>query len=138
MRWRYALHAMHLEGRLALRAGAPERALARAQAEAEGARRHRAPKIEARALVLAGEAQLAMDVRDAAEASLADALRLADRIAYPRGVRSALGLLATLGRRTGRPADVARHETRRRALLDGALASLPDDDLRRALAATEG
>jgi NADPH-dependent 2,4-dienoyl-CoA reductase/sulfur reductase-like enzyme len=43
MRWRYALHSAHVEGRLALQFGEPGPALMQ-------------PKIEARALVLAGEA----------------------------------------------------------------------------------
>jgi transcriptional regulator with AAA-type ATPase domain/tetratricopeptide (TPR) repeat protein len=135
MRWRYALHATHVAGQVALRTGAPERALAHAQAEADGARRHRAPKIEARALVLAGEAHLALDARDAAEVALAEALRITDRIAYPRGGWAALASLAALARRRGRAGDAARHDARRGVLLDGAIASLGDDDLRRALAA---
>ena len=110
MRWRYALHARHLDGRLALRAGDAGRALAQAQAEAEGARRHQAPKIEARALVLAGEAHLLVDARDDAAAALDEAARIAERIGYPRGGLVGLRVAAGPGaaRRTRRAGRAAR------------------------------
>ncbi len=135
MRWRYALHARHVEGSIALRTGSPAAALAHARAEAESAGRHRAPKIEARALVLVGMAHLAMDDRDAAGAALAEAVRIAAGIAYPHGEWTALDGLATLARRAGQHDEAQRHEVRRQGLLRSATASLADDDLRRALAA---
>jgi tetratricopeptide (TPR) repeat protein len=135
MRWRYALHAAHMEGRFALRVGEPEAALPHARAEIEGARRHRAPKIEARGLVLAGEASLAMDDRESAGVALRRAVEIADTIEYQHAARAALRGLAELARRAGRPEDAARHEARRRALLDAAQRTLSDDDLRRELAA---
>jgi DNA-binding NtrC family response regulator/tetratricopeptide (TPR) repeat protein len=138
MRWRYSLHATHVEGLVALRGGAPERALACAQAEAEGTRRHRAPKLEARALTLAGEALLAMDRRAEAEASLGEAMRLAETIGYARATWETLGLLAESARRSGRPDDADRHGARRRSLLAGAMRSLSDTELRRHLAAAAG
>ena len=136
MRWRYALHAHHLDGQLALRAGDAGRALAQAQAEAEGARRHQAPKIEARALVLAGEAHLLVDARDDAAAALDEAARIAERIGYPRAAWSAYGLQVVLARRAGHAELATRHAARRQALLDGAIASLEDAELRRRLAAS--
>ena len=99
MRWRYALHARHLEGRLALLAGDPSAALAHAHAEIEGARRHRAPKIEARALMLAGDALLAMDERQGAHEALVGAIGIADTIAYPHAARAA----PRAARRAGAP-----------------------------------
>ncbi len=135
MRWRYALHARHLEGRVALLAGDPSAALAHAHAEVEGARRHRAPKIEARALVLAGDALLAMDERQGAHEALVGAIGIADTIAYPHAARAALAPLAELARRAGRAEEAARHDVRRRALLESALRTLSEDELRRDLAA---
>jgi transcriptional regulator with AAA-type ATPase domain/tetratricopeptide (TPR) repeat protein len=133
MRWRYGLHARHLEGEVALRQGEPARALGLAHAEADGAARHRAPRLQARALLLAGDAHLAMDERDAAEGALTEALRIAERIAHPRGAWLALERLAALARQGGRPGDAAQHETRRRILLEGAASTLEDGTLRRGL-----
>src|SRR5581483_11932981 len=84
MRWRYALHALDIAGRLALAERAPERALALADEEAAGARRHRVPKVEARALVLRGEALVMAERREEAEAVFTEAIRIADAIAHPR------------------------------------------------------
>src|SRR5262249_50594527 len=115
--------------------GEPGTALVHARAEIDGARRHRAPKIEARALVLAGEAQLAMDERENAADALAKAVEIADSIGYLHAARAALGPLAELARRLGRPADAAQHEARRAVLLQQALGTLTEDELRRDLAA---
>jgi len=135
MRWRYALHAAHVQGRLALETGEPAQALTHARAVIEGARRHRAPKIEARALILAGEALLAMDERPGAHEALVEAVGIADRIAYPRAARAALPALATLAERAGRADEAAQHEARCQVLLDAALRTLSNDELRRDLAA---
>jgi DNA-binding NtrC family response regulator/tetratricopeptide (TPR) repeat protein len=135
MRWRYSLHAAHMEGRFALQVGEPETALVHARTEIEGARRHRAPKIEARGLVLAGEASLAMDDRESAGVALRGAVEIADTIDYQHAARAAVRALAELARRAGRPEEAARHEARQRALLDAAQRTLSDDDLRRVLAA---
>jgi tetratricopeptide (TPR) repeat protein len=135
MRWRYSLHAVHVEGLLALRVGEPATALAHARAEIEGARRHRAPKIEARALVLAGEALLGMDEREGAGDALGKAVEIADAIGYPHAARGALGALAELARRRGRPEEAAQHAARRAVLLEAALETLSESELRRDLAA---
>jgi hypothetical protein len=138
MRWRYALHAVHAAGRLALARRAPERAVARADEEAEGARRHRVPKVEARALVLRGEALAMLERVDDAEAALVAAVARADAIGYPRAAWQALGLLADLARRAGRTADAERHAARRRAVVAAAARSLATTDLRRDLEAAAG
>src|SRR5262249_13587492 len=138
MRWRYSLHATHVEGLVALRGGAPERALACAQGEAEGTRRHRAPKLEARALTLAGEALLAMDRRAEAGASLGEALRRAETRGYARATRETLGRLAESAGRSGRREDADRHDARRRSLLAAAMRSLSDTELQRQLEAAAG
>ena len=135
MRWRYALHAHDLDGQLALRA-AERGGRSRAQAEAEGARRHQAPKVEARALVLRGRGALLVDARRRRAAALAEAMRIAERIGYPRAAWSAYGLQLILARRAGHAELATRHAARRQALLDGAIASLEDAELRRRLAAS--
>jgi DNA-binding NtrC family response regulator/tetratricopeptide (TPR) repeat protein len=135
MRWRYSLHATHVQGRLALQVGEPANALTHARLEIEGARRHRAPKIEARGLVLAGEALLAMDERESAGDTLGKAVEIADSIGYPHAARAALRPLAELARRLGRPAEAAQRDARRAVLLEAALGTLAEDELRRDLAA---
>jgi tetratricopeptide (TPR) repeat protein len=137
MRWRYSLHALDVAGRLALVAGRPDEALAHAADETAGARRHRVTKVEARALVLRGEALLAMDRRADAEAALSEAVTIADGIAYPRAAWAALGVMAELKRREGAATDAERHASRRRALVAEAARSLGDAELRAALEATQ-
>ena len=56
-------------------------------------------------------------------------------IGYPRAARAALAPLAELARRAGRAEEAARHDVRRRALLEYALHTLSEDELRRDLAA---
>jgi tetratricopeptide (TPR) repeat protein len=123
MRWRYRLHALDVAGRLALAQREPERARALADEEAAGARQNRAPKIEARALVLGGEALLATERRDEAREALAAAMRIAERIGYPRAVRDALAVLAEVARRAGDAAEADRCAVRHRTMV----AALPSD-----------
>jgi len=131
MRWRYALHATDAMARVALLRGDPERAVVLARDEAAGAARHRVPKVEARARMVEGEALLAGEQYDAADAALGEAMRLAEAIGYPRTTWESLALLATSARRRGRTAEAERHTTRRRELLVTAAQSVPDDELRR-------
>ena len=138
MRWRYALHALDATARVALVERAPEHALALAEEEAAGARRHRVPKVEARALVLRADALAMLERRDEAEVALTGALDLAETIAYPRGAWQALGGLTDLARRAGRAADAARHAARRRDVVAAAARSLDVPDLRRDLEAATG
>ena len=133
MRWRYTLHILDVLGRLALTERDPERALALADQESAGARKHRVPKVEARALVLRGDALLVLDRRDEATAALRDAVRIADAIGYPRAAWGALAGLADVARRAGNGAEAARHAERRRALVGAAAHSLGDAELRRHL-----
>jgi hypothetical protein len=135
MRWRYAIHALEVAGRVALATGRPERALEAADAELVGARRHRVTKVESRAHLLRGEALLAMDRREDAGQALGEAVRIAESIAYPRAVWQALRLLGEVARRAGRPAELERLEALRRAVLEGVAGSLGDGDLRRDLRA---
>jgi tetratricopeptide (TPR) repeat protein len=137
MRWRYALHAAEAVGRIALARREPEATLACADEQLAGARRHRAPKVEARALVARGEALLMLERAEEASVALADGIRIAYSIAYPRAGWAALGCLTEVARRAGRTADAAAHAARRRALLMQAMSSL-EPELRRPLQASVG
>ncbi|MFI5314976.1 MAG: ATP-binding protein [Myxococcota bacterium] len=138
MRWRYPLHIADGRGRVALAANEPELALSLAQRQSDGARRHRAPKVEARALDLRGRALLAMDRRDEAEETLLAAVAVAQGIAYPRGVWRGLAALSELAARRGETARASELRSRARAQVESLAASLPDVDLRRTLLGTSG
>ena len=138
MRWRYSLHAFHALGRLALAGRDPARALALADREIAGARRHRVPKVEARGLLLRGEALAMLERRDEASEALATAVRIADAIEYPRAACLGLAWLAEVARRQGRAAEAAAHAARRRDVVAVASRSLADPDLRRALETSTG
>jgi len=131
MRWRYGLHVQDARARLLLAAGEPERALALADDEHAGARTHRVPKAEARALVVRGRALLALDRRAEARDALERAAAVAERIGYPRAVVDAHKLLAVLAGRAG-DAETAARAAARAADVGARLgATLADDDLRR-------
>ena len=136
MRWRYTLHVQHARGVIELARGAPDGALACAEQELAGARRHRAAKIEARALTLRGAALLALERRDEAETSARDAIALAERIGYLRGVWRAHRLLGEYLRRRGATAAATEHDGHARAAVERAAGSLADADLRRRLIAS--
>ncbi len=136
MRWRYALHVLQGRGEIELASGAPDGALTCAEAQIQGARRHRVPKVEARALTLRGAALLALERRDEAEASLRAGVALAERIGYLRGAWCAYGLLAEHARRGGRADAAGALAAQARAAVERAAASLADADLRRRLLAT--
>src|SRR5262249_45301347 len=131
MRWRYALHARHTRARVELLRGAPEAALALVATECEDARRHQAPKVEARALVLRGSALLTLDRREEAEATLGEALGTAERIGYQRGVWMAHERLAETARRAGNTSAAAAHAAQARAVTERVGATLADESLRR-------
>jgi transcriptional regulator with PAS, ATPase and Fis domain/tetratricopeptide (TPR) repeat protein len=133
MRWRYALHVQDVRGLVELARGAPDAALTAAEAELQGARRHRAAKVEARALALQGQALLAMGRSDDAEASLRTAMALAERIGHSRGIWSAHVLLAQVARRAGQSSAAALHAAQAHRLAEWAAGSLADADLRRRL-----
>jgi DNA-binding NtrC family response regulator/tetratricopeptide (TPR) repeat protein len=136
MRWRYALHVHHARGQVELARGAPESALAAAKAELQGARTHRAPKLELRALTLRAAAQLALERADDAAADLEGALAIAERIRYRRGIWQTHQLLAEVMRRTGNTAGATAHTAQANSAITQAAAALGDDDLRRCLVAS--
>jgi tetratricopeptide (TPR) repeat protein len=83
MRWRYTLHIRDAAARIALARRAPDRALAHAEAELQGAGRHGTGRIAARARVSWARALVALDRRAEAERAVDDALAAADRVRYP-------------------------------------------------------
>src|SRR4029077_19641337 len=113
----------------------PERALRLADDEIDGARRHRARKLEARALGLRGRALVAMDRRTEAEQALGEALAIAQAIGWAPGVWRSRRLLAEGARRRGDRAAAEAHASKTHDTVELLAASLPADDLREALRA---
>ncbi len=130
MRWRYSLHHRDAEARLLLVRGEPEQALPWLEREIEGARAFDAPKIEARGLEMQGRVLLAMDDRDAAEASLREAIGVAERIGYPPVQWRAWALLGELARRRG-AGDADALVARGLGMLESLAPTLEDEGLRR-------
>jgi hypothetical protein len=135
MRWRYSLHLEDALGRVALARGEPADALARADREREAARRHRAPKLEARALLLRAQALAALERREEALASVGELLAIAERIGYARARWQGLALAAELARRAGSSEQASRREAERAQAVEALARSLPDAELRRGLLA---
>ncbi len=127
MRWRYGLHVDDALGRIALVRGRIEEALALADAELAGARRHGADKLVGRGLELRGRALLALDRRAEAVVTLREALATAAAIGYPPTQWRALDLLAETAARDGRRAEAAELAGRARALVDRLLPGVPDE-----------
>ena len=133
MRWRWSMHVDEAWGRLALARRDPATALAAAEAELVAARTFEARKLEARGELLRARALLALNRVDDAEGAIDAALAITTAIAYPAGRWRALHLRAEAARRRGRSA-VALEAGHDLARVVGTLAaSLPDDELRRAL-----
>ena len=136
MRWRYLLHLEDALGRVALARGEPGDALVRAEREREAARRHRAPKLEARALALRVQALAALERREEARATAGELLATAERIGYARARWQGLALSAELERRAGRGEQANRCEAQRVQVVESLARSLPDAELRRGLLAS--
>jgi tetratricopeptide (TPR) repeat protein len=136
MRWRYALHALDARGQIELTQGAPQQALERSAAELAGARTYRAPKIEARALMLRGSALLALDQRSEADVAFREALGISERLHYQHGVWQAHGLLAQVATRNGNTDRASEHRGRAQRAAETAAQSLSDDELRGRLLAS--
>src|SRR5262249_29441897 len=113
-----------------------ERALELATAELQGARQYRAPKIEAQALALRGTAFLAVEQRGEAEAAFREALGIAERIGYQRGIWQTHGALVQIAVRRGDTPSAAEHRTCAARAADTAAQSLADEELRQHLIAT--
>ena len=125
--WRYRLHLVDAEGRLALARGEPEAALRLAEHELADARARRLRKLEARALDLRAQALLGLDRRDDAGETLREALAAAVAIGYPPVRWRAHALAGELARRQGQRAAAEEAAARGRALVEGASRGLPED-----------
>jgi DNA-binding NtrC family response regulator/tetratricopeptide (TPR) repeat protein len=136
MRWRYGLHVRDLRAAIELARGAPDAALQAVDHELHGARRHRAAKLEARALAMRGAALVALGRDSEGEQMLDQAIGLAERIGYLRGVWRAHVTFAEHLRRRGRTAPAAMHAHAARAAIERAAATLADADLRQRLLGT--
>ncbi len=131
MCWRYSLHVLHTEARIDLARGEPERALAIAVREVEGARGSAAQKIEARGLELQGRALVELDRRDEADVVLGEAIEVAQRIEYPPVIWRALAMRGELARRRGDTSEAQTKFDRARALVDDKAQLLDDPVLQR-------
>jgi tetratricopeptide (TPR) repeat protein len=131
MRWRYGLHLLDAEARLALARGDAEGALASAQAELSGARRHGARKLELRALELRGRARLVMDLRDEAEADLRAALSPAQELGHPPVRWRAHSLLAEVARRNGDVGRARAEAAQVQAIVESLAGGLREEPMRR-------
>ena len=131
MRWRYAMHLLNANARVALAQGDADGALALLDEELEAARRNRSLKIEARALELRGRVLTTFDARPAAEEALRAALEVAGAIEYPPVIWRSHSLLSELARRGGTNEERDRHAQSARALVVELAASLPAEDLKR-------
>ena len=131
MRWRYSLHVLHAQARIALVSGDVDRVFALTKEELSGARSSHSKKLVARALELRGRALVVADQRDEAHTTLEAALELAGAIEYPPVVWRAHSLLAELARRSGDRATADHHGAQARQLVERLCRSLPDPDLRR-------
>jgi class 3 adenylate cyclase/tetratricopeptide (TPR) repeat protein len=135
MRWRYSLHLEDALGRVALARREPAEALARAEREREAARRHRAPKLEARALALRAQALAMLERREEALAATDELLSIAERIGYARARWQGLALAAELERRAGRKEQAGRRDAERAQAVQALARSLSAAELRRGLLA---
>ncbi len=135
MRWRFSLHVLDAQARIAVARGNLDAALDLAETQAEGARRHRAPKIQARAATLRGRILLDMERRTEARAAIAESAEIALAIHYRRSVLENLELESEVDRRDGNRSDADEKLARARALLSEAAATLSEGELRSRLLA---
>ena len=137
-RWTAEHHALDALARVEIACGEHDKALALVDDELAGARHHGVHKAVGRALALRGQALLAADRREEAEAALLEALHTAERIAYPKTAWQAHNLIAELKRRDGKVADADQHTRQSHAIVERIAQSLLRDDLRRTLRHSAG
>lgn len=135
MRWRFSLHVLDVEARIAMARNDFDGGIRLADQQLAGAARHEAPKIEARAATLRAGLLLAMDRRGELREALRAAATVAERIRYGRGRVEILRLSAEVHRRAGDHDDAEKAVARARTLLAGSASSLADVSLRRKLLA---
>ncbi|HVM95335.1 MAG TPA: AAA family ATPase, partial [Candidatus Acidoferrales bacterium] len=135
MRWRYSLHLLQAEGRLALACRQIERAAACADEQLARAQRHKALKIEARAGLLRAEALMHQERWTEAAAACAAAIDLGEKISHPAVTWRALSLAAEVNRRTGNSRTAAELKARCQNLVESLRDSLTHGESRDNLAA---
>ena len=131
MRWRYGLHVLDGLARVALAQRDPERAAVLAHEEIEGARRHRARKLETRALELRGRALIIGDRPREGQQTLREALQVATEIQYPPATWRALSLLGELATRYGNRSEGAELSARACSLVESLAAPVSEAATRR-------
>jgi hypothetical protein len=131
MRWRYSLHLLDAQARVALARGDLDRVLALTAQEVQGARCTDSRKLEARALELRGRALVAMDLRDDAFAVLSDASRVAAAIEYPPVLWRVFSLLAELARRADDRREAEAQASRAQGLVETLACALSEAELQR-------
>ena len=127
MRWRYSLHHWDAQARLALAAGDPDTARDWVARELEGARRHGARKLEARALELSGRVALALEKSDEADQALTEAMSVAGAIGYHPVCWRADAQLAESARQRGDRGAAHRHAEASRARIHGLAERLTEE-----------
>jgi class 3 adenylate cyclase/tetratricopeptide (TPR) repeat protein len=135
MRWRYSLHVKDVLARLALVEGDPEQALALTTEELEGARRHVARKLEARALELRARALVQLDRREEAGDAAREALGVAQQLGYAPILWRAPSVLSELARRDGDRASADEFVNQARSRIEQLAGELTEPELRRDFAA---
>ncbi len=131
MKWRYSLHLLDMQARVALARGDLDRVLALTHQELEGSRQTGSRKLQARALELRGRALVTADARDEAHAALDEAIGVASAIEYPPVLWRARSLLAELARRAGKRTEAMHEITPARELIVRLAASLSEPELER-------
>jgi len=133
MRWRFSLHVLDVEARIAMARGDFDAGIRLAEQQIAGAAKHEAPKIEARAATLRASLLLSMDRRGEVREALRTAAAVAERIRYGRGSVEILRLVADTHRRDGERDEADEAVARARSILTRSAGSLTDDNLRRKL-----
>jgi tetratricopeptide (TPR) repeat protein len=126
MEWRYSMHLLDTEARLALRRGDPDLALHQCDEELAAARRTRARKVEARALELRARALLLAERRDEARAEVANAESVGRSIHYPPVIWRSHALAAALCVAEGDRAGAAQQAAAATAMIEEHAAPLTE------------
>ncbi len=138
MFWRFALHVLNADARIAIARRDLDQALQLTERQVSSAATHRAPKIEARAAALCGQILLDMDRRPEALEALSTAAQVAEQIQYRRGFCETLKLASEAHRRDGNAQSADEAIARARQLAAASADSLSDEQLRRRLLAEIG
>ena len=131
MRWRWSVHLLHHQGRLALARGEPERALSIAEREALAAAGTNASKLICRAHEQLGRIQLTLEEPEQAELELRTALTLSEGIEHPSVSCRARSLLAEIASRQGDSSGAQQHRAAVARSFETLAPGIDENDLRR-------